>query len=393
MKISNNAKRLIIINTIRKIIDIFLGPFLTAYFFKISTDSITIVSLYNIFSFLVIAVISIIVGSIIKGKYELKIFRLGMIIKFIQLMVLVILGKRVIDYIWLVGIISGISTITWSFPLNLLSATSISNEEKKEFVVYKTMFTNIVKVIVPVLFGSLISIESFERTAIIVLLLSIIQILLSYKLEYEDIKQKPKQRLNLIQEYKKLKTNRNVIQLFKTEFFQGMTYEGALDTSITLLIIIVFNTDFNLGVVTSIISGLSIISSYMCRKIIKPENKKTTIFVSCIIPLLCTIVLLIVTNKYTIIAYSMVYTLFIQIISILKDINTLKLMNSEIINNSNRVETFVSLEIILGIGRIISYILLLMVGILGEVYLLKILIIILTLCIWFMGKNLLKIEV
>lgn len=29
---SSNAKKLIIINTIRKIIDVFLGPFLTAYF-------------------------------------------------------------------------------------------------------------------------------------------------------------------------------------------------------------------------------------------------------------------------------------------------------------------------------------------------------------------------
>ena len=53
---SDNAKKLIVLHVIRKIIDIFLGPFLTAYIFKISTDSITMVSLYNIFAYIVIAV-------------------------------------------------------------------------------------------------------------------------------------------------------------------------------------------------------------------------------------------------------------------------------------------------------------------------------------------------
>lgn len=387
---SKNAKNLIVINTLRKIIDIFLGPFLTAYFFKISTDSITIVSLYNIFSYIVIAIISFIVGIIIKNKYEIKIFRIGMITKFLQLMILVILGENVLQYIWLIAVISGVSTITWSFPLNLFSSTIVKDNEKKEFVVYKTMFTNIVKVAIPILFGSLISVESFEKTAIIVLVISFIQILLSFRLEYEN--NRNEQKFNLLEEYKKLKTNKNVLELFKTEFFQGFTYEGALDTAVTLLIIIAFSKDFSLGVITSITSVLSIFGAYICKKIINSKKITLTIFISCVIPLISTIILLFITNKYTIVGYNIIYTLFIQIISIIKDINTLKLTNSEIINGSNRVETYVLLEIFLGLGRVISYILLLIVGIFKEFYLLKVLIIILTLGILCMGKHLVKIN-
>lgn len=387
---SKNAKNLIVINTLRKIIDIFLGPFLTAYFFKISTDSITIVSLYNIFSYIVIAIISFIVGIIIKNKYEIKIFRIGMITKFLQLMILVILGENVLQYIWLIAVISGVSTITWSFPLNLFSSTIVKDNEKKEFVVYKTMFTNIVKVAIPILFGSLISVESFEKTAIIVLVISFIQILLSFRLEYEN--NRNEQKFNLLEEYKKLKTNKNVLELFKTEFFQGFTYEGALDTAVTLLIIIAFSKDFSLGVITSITSVLSIFGAYVCKKIINSKKITLTIFISCVIPLISTIILLFITNKYTIVGYNIIYTLFIQIISIIKDINTLKLTNSEIINGSNRVETYVLLEIFLGLGRVISYILLLIVGIFKEFYLLKVLIIILTLGILCMGKHLVKIN-
>lgn len=389
-QMSSNAQKLIIINTIRKIIDVFLGPFLTVYFFKLSTDSISIVSLYNIFSYIVIVVISFIIGMIIKNRYEIQIFSLGMISKFIQLLILILLGENVIKYIWLVAIISGFSTITWSFPLNLFSSTIVANDEKKEFVVYKTMFANIVKVVTPIIFGSLISVKSFEKTAIIVLVLSFIQILISFGLKYK--KSTDVQKFNLLQEYKKLKTNKNVKELFKAEFFQGMTYEGALDTAVTLLIIIAFAQDFSLGVVTSIISILSIFSAYICKKIINPQKIKFTILTACIVPFISTIILLLLTNNYTIVGYNIIYAFFIQMISIIKDVQTITLMNSKAINGSNRVEAYVLLEIFLGAGRVISYILLLLVGFLKEFYLLKILIIILTLCISLQGKHLMRID-
>ena len=41
---SDNSKYLIVVHIIRKIIEIFLGPFLTAYLFKVSADSIVTVS-------------------------------------------------------------------------------------------------------------------------------------------------------------------------------------------------------------------------------------------------------------------------------------------------------------------------------------------------------------
>ena len=110
---SNNTKVLVAVNTIRKIIEIFLGPFLTAYIFKVSTDSIISVSLYNIFSYIIIALFSFVVGVLIKNKYEMLILRIGMISKFIQLIILTLLGKKIINYIWLVAIIAGFSTITW----------------------------------------------------------------------------------------------------------------------------------------------------------------------------------------------------------------------------------------------------------------------------------------
>lgn len=389
---SNNSKYLIVVHVVRKVIEIFLGPFLMAYLFKISTDSITTVSLYNIFAFVVIGILAVLVGSIIKNRYEMLLFRFGMIFKLLQLIILVAIGKRIVKYIWLVAILSGASTITWYFPLNLFSSTLVQNNEKKEFTIYKTILSNLVCIILPVVFGSIIDNHSFEKTAIIVLGLSIIQLFVSFRLDYKSTKTTEK-RFKLMESYKKLRKNKDTRELFINSFFWGITKEGALNTSVTLLIIITFSKDFSLGVVTSITYLLSMISAYISKKLITPDRMKYAIYISCIIPLLGTVMLLFITNKYTIVGYNLVYAFFIQIVEIMKEYKTLKITNSTIINDSNRVEAYVLIEMFLGFGRVISFVLLLLVGLSNSLFLLKILIMCLTLCLLFSGIHLTEIEV
>lgn len=56
----------IVISALRDIIEIFSGPFLTTYFIKTSSESIIDLSIYNIFSYIILAITSLIVGIIIK---------------------------------------------------------------------------------------------------------------------------------------------------------------------------------------------------------------------------------------------------------------------------------------------------------------------------------------
>jgi len=390
-KISKNAKLLLVINTIRKIIDIFLGPFLTSYLFKVAVENIKIISIYNIFSYIAVTIIALIIGRILKNKYEMQIFRIGMISKFVQLVILIMLGNNVVNYIWIIAIIAGFSTETWSFPLNLFSSKLISNDEKKTFVVYKTFFYNLSKVIIPVLLGSIISIKSFQVTAIVILILSFIQIFLSFKLELKREKSSNKNnKLNLIKEINNIKNNKKLQRFYMMKFFKGMAYEGALDTAVTLLIIISFNSDFSLGIITSVISLLAMISSYIYKKISNQKKVKSLIIISCIIIFISSIILIFKTSQYTIVSYNLIFAFFLQFITVSEEVQTLKFTNSDLINDLNRVETYVLLEMFLNAGRIISYILLFIVGIYNKIYLLEILIIFLVLSISAETVNLLK---
>lgn len=390
-RMSKNTNLLLVINTIRKIIDIFLGPFLTAYLFKVAVENIKIISMYNILSYIAISVVALIIGRILKNKYQMQIFRIGMISKFIQLAILIILGDNVVNYIWILAIVAGFSMETWSFPLNLFSSKLVSNDEKKDFIVYKTILNNLVKVLIPFLLGSIISIKTFETTTIIIFILSFIQILLSFKMKFKIQNNKESKKLDIIKEVNHIKNNIKLQRFYKMKFFKGMAYEVALDTAVTLLIIMSFNSDFSLGVITSIISLLAMLSSYVYKKFKNQEKMKLLIIVSYVIILISSIVLVfIITNRYTIVGYNLIFAFFLQFIMASEEVQTLEFTNSDVINDSNRVETYVLLEMFLNIGRIISYILLFVVGIYNNLYLLEILIIFLVISIGVETINLIK---
>ena len=389
-RISRNINLLLVINTIRKIIDIFLGPFLTSYLFKVAVENIKIISMYNILSYIAISVVALIIGRILKNKYQMQIFRIGMISKFIQLAILIILGDNVVNYIWILAIIAGFSMETWSFPLNLFSSKLVSNDEKKDFIVYKIILNNLVKVLIPFLLGSIISIKSFETTTIIIFILSFIQIFLSFKMKFKIQNNNESKKLDIIKEVNRIKNNIELQRFYKMKFFKGMAYEGALDTAVTLLIIMSFNSDFSLGVITSIISLLAMLSSYAYKKIKNSEKMRLLIIVSYVIILISSIVLVFITNQYTIVGYNLIFAFFLQFIMVAEEVQTLKFTNSDVINDSNRVETYVLLEMFLNIGRIISYILLFVVGIYNNLYLLEILIIFLVISIGAETINLIK---
>ena len=56
MKIKSESNIIIAIDALKKIMTIFLGPFLTAYFIKISSESMVDLSIYYIFSYLLLGV-------------------------------------------------------------------------------------------------------------------------------------------------------------------------------------------------------------------------------------------------------------------------------------------------------------------------------------------------
>ena len=183
-KIDGNI--IIAINAMKKIMVLFLGPFLTAYFIKTSQESIVDLSIYYIFSYILLAIGSFIVASIIKNKFRIGTFRIGVILNFFYILTIIILNEKIVNHLALISILYGISSSVYWLPYNLFVINKIDNNYRTEYTVKSKIVSSVIGVLCPILLGSIITVTNYELTAIIILFISLVQIVLSFLLTPEQ---------------------------------------------------------------------------------------------------------------------------------------------------------------------------------------------------------------
>ena len=382
---------IIAINAMKKIMIIFLGPFLTAYFIKTSQESIIDLSIYYIFSYILLAIGSFIVASIIKNKFRIGMFRIGIILNFFYILAIIILKENIVNHLALISILYGISSSVYWFPYNLFVINKIDNDYRTEYTVKSKIVTSIIGVLCPILLGSIITATNYELTAIIILFISMIQIVLSFLLTPE--KDNNLSSFNLKNTWKKLKNNEQIRKMSIVEFFIGMNVsDGALEVLMTILIFNSFKTNLNLGIITSITTLLSILCVHLYGKFYKYKDDKKIINISSIVPVLSVLLLLIYKNNITVIIYNVCYVIFTSLLTLTREIRLFNISDSSIVDKNNQSEFFAIREGILNCGRIVGYLMLLLAGISGNQVVLNIIMILLTLSILATGLNIKKIE-
>lgn len=390
MKKISEANILIVITTLKKIISIFFGPFLTAYFIKVSVDSLIDISLYNIMNYIFLGIGGIIVGFIVRNKFQIGMFRLGIIFNFIYILSIILLKEKILTYLPFISFLYGISAATYYYPYNLFLANKIKNCDRAEYEFKKKTISTITAIITPIILGSIITTTNFELTAIIILIISLIQIILSFFIKPVEDKN---YKFTPIKSLKKLLKNKNIINLFKVQFLQGMNVgEGALDVVITILIFNAFKTDLNLGILSSLSSILVIVMQYIYVKKFKNKHDKLIIGICSVIPTLSLILLLFFINNITLTLYYFCYTTFINILTLILNVQLFNISNSKNIKEDNLMEFWSIREVILNLGRITSYILLLVVAIINHDEYLYYLLLLFTLSIGLMSYFFAKIN-
>ena len=391
MKIKSEANVIITIDALKKIMVIFLGPFLTAYFIKTSTESMVKLSIYYISSYFLLGIGTFFVASIIKNKFRIGMFRIGVIINFFYIMTIVILKEKVTQHLGLISILYGISQSAYWFPYNLFSINKIENIKRTEYTVKSKIVSSTIGIICPILLGTIITATNYELTAVIILFISIIQIILSFMLTPDKENELPK--FNLKNTWNNLKDNNQIRKTSLVEFLIGMNVsDGALEILMTILIFDSFKTNMNLGIITSITTILSMIFVHIYGKVYKNKDDKIIIIISSILPVISVLVLLMWKNNITIIIYNVCYVIFTSLLTLTREIRLFNLADSYIVDKNNQTEFFAIREGILNCGRIFGYLMLLFAGLSGNQFILNIVMVLLTLSILAMGFNIIKID-
>lgn len=390
-KIKTEQNIIIIMDAIKKIMTIFLGPFLTAYFISTSTNSILNIAIYYIFTYATMALSTLVVAALAEKRNRIKIFRIGIILNFIYILIIILLKEKIINYLPIISILYGISASCYYFPYNLFIINKVKNTERTNYMVKLFITISVVGILFPIIFGSIITITNYILTAVIVLFISLIQIILSFSIT--DNHNGDLEEYNLKKTWLELKKNKQVINCLAGEFFIGMNIcNGALETVMVILILNSFKTNINLGIITSIATLLSILVVKIYGLIYNKRDDKKVIIISSIIPVISLIIFLILKTNTTVIIYKFSYVIFAEILSLVRKIKIFNLSNSKIVNKSNQCEFNAIREVTLNVGRIIGYTLLLLAGLTQSAVVLNIVTIILTLSLLVMSINLTKVK-
>lgn len=390
-KIKTEQNIIIIMDAIKKIMTIFLGPFLTAYFISTSTNSILNIAIYYIFTYATMALSTLVVAVLAEKRNRIKIFRIGIILNFIYILIIILLKEKIINYLPIISILYGISASCYYFPYNLFIINKVKNTERTNYMVKLFITISVVGILFPIIFGSIITITNYILTAVIVLFISLIQIILSFFIT--DNHNGDLEEYNLKKAWLELKKNKQVINCLAGEFFIGMNIcNGALETVMVILILNSFKTNINLGIITSIATLLSILVVKIYGLIYNKRDDKKVIIISSIIPVISLIIFLILKTNTTVIIYKFSYVIFAEILSLVRKIKIFNLSNSKIVNKSNQCEFNAIREVTLNVGRVTGYTLLLLAGLTQSAVVLNIVTIILTLSLLFMSINLTKVK-
>lgn len=359
-KLSTIAKVLIMDQSLGKIISIFLNTFLAAYFYKITEQNILYLSIYNIIGWIIATIGAFWVANIIKRKNKVKLYRFGTIIKSIYIFIIMILGEKIVNYIYLIGIMYGISTATTGFPYNMIESESVSSRERSKYIGYATVATEIISLIIPILLGAYITFKSYQIAAILIFVFSILKVILSFKIKNINVQN---DKVNLKEFYNIFKKDSTLKKLYAIEFFKGINIYGVMSLVVSLLIIYQTNNELELGSWTSLFSLSTIISMYLFGKYYKKSKKKILFVYSSIAMFISFIAIMYKLNMVSVIIYNIFYYVFMNIIFKITEVNLFDYSNKEPFKTKINTEYFIFRELFLNIGRILGYtVLLIFVG-------------------------------
>ena len=349
----SNYKVLFILRVLKNIIANFVDVFLVLYFLDVSDKNILPLGIYKLVAIIAIYSVILLVRNFAKSKHRVNLMRIGIVLDFVYFLIIILLKDKVVDYIYLVGLLYGLEEGFYYSVYNILESDGVKNEERAKFTGTYTATESILSIIFPLIFGSLIYATGFLKSLIAVFIIVIIRIILSFIYKDTNI---PKANKTNMKKYLELtKKDRRFKQMYIVDFFNGFVYsEAAFSYIFTIYIIKVFSNSFSLGVFTSIFSIITFFTGILFAKFIKSKYYTRAIKVSMIFTLLSLLLMIFNCNAVTIVLFNLFQTISKKLKILINGNNLANLSNDTRIQKEYKTEYWLANETSLVIGRIIS---------------------------------------
>lgn len=363
----NNYKVLFSLRLLKSILNTFVESFLVLYFLTLSNSNILPLGIYKIVSMFVVFITIFLLRNICKSKNRIHLLRIGIFLDLIYFLSIILLREKVVEYIYLIGILYGLEEGFYYSVFNMYESDGVTNSERARFTGYFTVAKSILSIIFPLIFGSLIATTGFLKSILVVIVIVIIRIILSFIFKDNNI---PKTQKTNIKEYYKLTKNyKNIKSIYVINLLDGLTYSsGAISSIITIYIIKVFSDSFSFGVFTSIFSLISCVIGFIFARYLKKKDYPNIIMISMSLTIISLIVMIIYCNAVTIIIFNFFQTISRELTNLINGNSKYNISNLQTIRKEYKVEYYLSIELMLFIGRMISQALFILMAFVDIIY-------------------------
>lgn len=350
-------KKIIFTHSINSIVSKFTSLFLAIYFLKITDGNIASVVLYYLIKYAFVPVSSFVILKFINKNNVLKLYRLGILSNGVCLIVLLILGQNITNYIYLYALLDSFTNILYWSPYKMILYNFKNDKELKNIFSYNSILTSIISILSTIGMGYVIVNLSYSALFIIIFALTLVAVIVSFRIgnDYEFSITKMK-----ISNFKYILKDKQATEINKLVFFEGCGYRGGLDTAITLLIFLSLGSEASLGNLSAVFAFLGLITANLVKKFLKEKDNGKAFFIASLLILIATIPIIFTTSFKVFIIYNIIFSIGYKITQIVVDSSVFNISSNKTINNYKVEYTFIN-ESIHALGKVVSELILLLI--------------------------------
>ena len=269
------------------------------------------------------------------------------------------------------------------YPFNLLVSGGVSQNKMIKYQGYLDCIKNIIKIISPFLLGLFLSFDSLNTIMGFLTVLSAVDFIGSY-----FIVEKKKRHLlpyNVGAYFKKTFRKQAVRYIYLMEFFRGLALEGVLTVVVTLYIVYLFQTNFNLGSLTSFFTLATVVMNFLFGKFAKYQNFVKILIVTTFLTTATSLLFVFYPARETFILYNLSFVTATRLLLMITSVNMFNGANIQGVKMLFKTEYFAVREMFLNMGRLVGFLGLLTVAFYQNFELLRYFLLLLTLFAAVMG--------
>lgn len=335
------------------------NTFINIFLWRVQ-KSLSIVVLFNAIHFSSVAATAIIGGWLAKRTSLTFNLRLGIVCYGILYVILLIVQDKAAHYIWILGILLGMSGGFYYISYNVLGYDFSSDDNRDYVMGIQGLVFSLATMVAPFVAGAIIeSLKGLKGYILIFsvsLTLFVIAVVLSTRIPMKTVNKQYYIKSILLMPFKKI----NWRYAMAGEAIRGFR-EGVMMFLSNILLYALVSSELLIGYYTLICSTIQLFSFYFISRKMRPCNRKQYLFIGTIVVMAVSSIFIFRLSAVTIFAYGIITSFFITFINNPSAALIYWVIHKTPNSKKRRIEGIVAREVYLNIGRVTGVLLLLAV--------------------------------